>query len=566
MTEKSEITGTGRTPESRASRRGVLRAGLAAGLATGTVALGGGRALAQTGGAPAGGPHAGHAGHGAPPAPAAPAAPVTPASPSVHAGHAHMAEIGVAPSTAPPPLDQPLIEPEARRSQNGVLSTSLRCAYTWRNIGQRRLYLRSYEGGLAPTLRMKPGETLKVRLINDLPPNRDWMPKDITRPHQFNNTNFHFHGAHCSPGGIADNVMRTMLPGKAYDIEIALPADHTRGTYWYHPHHHGSADVQVASGMVGAIVVEGDFAGVPEIAAARERVMLLSQVVFDAFGMIEDFGSTLFPEDATRFLAINGQRRPTIDMRPGEVQRWRLVGSQYQDSLLLELAGHRLNVVAYDGIPLGAMQEHRQLLMAPGQRADVLVQAGAAGTYELNAMPHDQGHPSPSGPLARVVVAGEPMAMKLPAALPRGPFETIRDAEITGRRTLTFSGAGDPPGNDPGAHWQEFTTLIDGKTFDPARIDQRVKLGAVEEWTIRNIHHHDDHVFHIHTNPFQVTEVNGRPQPDLPWRDTVVVPRDGGSVVFRSRFLDYTGIFMLHCHMMNHEEMGMMQTVEVYKD
>ena len=97
--------------------------------------------------------------------------------------------------------------------------------------------------------------------------------------------------------------MRSMVPGKSYDIEIALPADHTRGTYWYHPHFHGSADVQVASGMVGAIVVEGDFADVPEIAQARERVMLLTQVAFDAFSMVEDFG-TLFPETSTRFLAI----------------------------------------------------------------------------------------------------------------------------------------------------------------------------------------------------------------------------------------------------------------------
>ena len=108
--------------------------------------------------------------------------------------------------------------------------------------------------------------------------------------------------------------------------------------------------------MAGAIIVEGDFADVPEIAQARERVMLLTQVVFDAFDMVEDFG-TLFPETATRFLAINGQRRPTIDMRPGEVQRWRLVGSQYQDNILLELDKHRLNVIAYDGIQLGAVRE-----------------------------------------------------------------------------------------------------------------------------------------------------------------------------------------------------------------
>ena len=378
--------------------------------------------------------------------------------------HVHMPEVGVAKLPIVPAMDQPLVEPEVRRSANGVLSTSLRCAYAYRDIGGTRLYLRGYEGGLAPTLRMKPGETLKIRLINDLPPNRDIPPSNPSYPHQFNNTNLHFHGAHCSPSGIADNVMRLMAPGKSYDIEIALPADHTRGTYWYHPHFHGSADVQVASGMVGAIVVEGDFADVREIAQARERVMLLSEVVFDAFSMVEDFG-TLFPETATRFLAINGQRRPAIDMRPGEVQRWRLVGSQYQDNMLLELDGHRLNVIAYDGIPLGAVQEMKQLLITPGQRADVLVQAGGPGTYELNAMPFDQGHDSPTGPLARVVVAGEPLPMKLPAALPKPPLEPIRDSEITGRRTLVF-GATEPQNNVAG-HWQEYAFNVDGKIFDP---------------------------------------------------------------------------------------------------
>jgi FtsP/CotA-like multicopper oxidase with cupredoxin domain len=158
--------------------------------------------------------------------------------------------------------------------------------------------------------------------------------------------------------------MRLTEPGKSYDIEFALPADHTRGTYWYHPHFHGSADVQVASGMAGAIIVEGDFADVREIAQARERVMLLTQIVFDAFSMVEDF-VTVFPETSTRFLAINGQRRPTIDMRPGEVQRWRLVGSQYQNYMLLELDKHRLNVIAYDGIQLGGIRASPDVWSAP---------------------------------------------------------------------------------------------------------------------------------------------------------------------------------------------------------
>src|SRR5215831_14876436 len=268
MAKEQRFFGTSRGLGPRASRRGFLQAGLA----IGTLALGRRAALGQSG------------------------------------GHMHMPELGVAELPVVPAMDQPLVEPEVRRSVNGVLSTSLRCAYAYRNIGGRRLYLRSYEGGLGPTLRMKPGETLKIRLTNDFPPNRDLVPRDLSRPHQFNNTNFHFHGAHCSPSGIADNVMRSMVPGKSYDIEITLPADHTRGTYWYHPHHHGSADVQVASGMAGAIIVEGDFADVPEIVQARERVMVLTQVVFDAFGTVEDF-VTVFPETATRFLAINCQRR-----------------------------------------------------------------------------------------------------------------------------------------------------------------------------------------------------------------------------------------------------------------
>jgi FtsP/CotA-like multicopper oxidase with cupredoxin domain len=459
-------------------------------------------------------------------------------------------------------MDMPLVEPEVRRSINGVLNTTLSARYTYREIGGQRLYLRSFEGTIpGPTLRMKPGETLKIRLTNEFPPNRDALPRSMALPHQFNNTNFHFHGSHTSPSGISDNVMRSMVPGKSYDIEITVPKDHTRGTYWYHPHHHGSADVQLASGMAGTFIVEGDFAEVPEIVNAKERILVLAQIVFDGFGMIEDF-ATLFPENATRFLAINGQRRPTIQMRPGEVQRWRLVGAQYQDDLNIELEKHALHAIAYDGIQLGAMQELKTLLVAPGQRADVLVQAGAPGTYELRALPYDQGHDAPTGPLARLVVAGESMAMKLPAALPKPPLETIKDSEITGRRTLTFQA------NEPGAaaHWREYSFTIDGKVFDPTRIDQRVKLGAVEEWTIKNTNVTDDHVFHIHTNPFQVTQVNGQPQADLPWRDTVVLPRNGGSVVIRSRFLDYAGIFMLHCHMMNHEEMGMMQIVEVYKD
>jgi FtsP/CotA-like multicopper oxidase with cupredoxin domain len=461
---------------------------------------------------------------------------------------------------APYDRDALLTEPQVRRAVNGELRTTLRVAYAYKDMGGYRLSLRSYEGNIpGPTLRFRPGDVLRIRLVNDLPPNPDPVPLDMALPHHFNTTNFHSHGLHVSPGGLSDNIFRSMEPGQSYDIEIAIPADHPRGTYWYHPHHHGSADVQMTSGMAGALIVEGDFDDVPEIAAASERLLVLNEVIFDYRGEIEVY-DTVWPEAVPRFLSVNGQRDPIIRMRPGEVQRWRIVHAGHENNLRLALEGHGLEVVAYDGIRRPEIERLDTLLMAPGQRADVLVQAGAAGSYALRAVANDQGYPSPTGPLARLVVEGESLAMQLPAALSRAPLADIADKEITHTRRLTLSVL--EPEYPPAANYQEFTYLICGRRFDPNRVDQRIPLGAVEEWTVVN-EHEDEHIFHIHTNPFQMVAVNGEKPAQRDWHDTVVVPRKG-SVTFRSRFLDFTGRFVLHCHMMNHEELGMMQVVEVY--
>lgn len=464
----------------------------------------------------------------------------------------------------------PFVEPEVRRSANGVLNTTLRMHYAYKDIGGYRLYVRTYEGTVpGPTLRLKPGDMLRIKLINDMPPNRDPMSVDHSLPHHFNTTNLHSHGLHVSPSGISDNVMRLMEPGESYDIEIAIPPDHIPGTNWYHPHAHGSADVQIASGAVGALIIEGDFAEVPEVAGAKERLLVLTEALFDEFGTIEEFG-TLFPETAARFFAVNGVREPTITMRPGEAQRWRILHAGWQDDIFMELEGHTLNTIARDGIPLARMgltvprkpdqptDYPNAMLMAPGQRIDVLVQAGQPGTYAFRAVPYNQGYASPTGPIARILVEGDPLPMTLPANLPPSPERIIGDDEITGTRVLTFSV------KSPGTlDWRKFKFLIDGKTFDPDRVDQRVRLGAVEEWTIVNQDAGDDHVFHIHTNDMLLTKINGEALAEPVWLDTAIVPRNG-SITFRSRFVDFTGKYMLHCHMMNHEDLGMMQVVEVY--
>lgn len=473
-----------------------------------------------------------------------------------HGGHE-----GANPYAATPVPWEPedLVDPEERRSVDGVLATSIRADYLYKDIGGYRLHLRGYDGMMpGPTLRVQPGDRLQTEMINNLPPNRDQMPANTDHPHNFNTINFHAHGTHVSPGGISDNVLRTMEPGGTYPIEIDFPEDHTRGTYWYHPHHHGGADIQVASGMVGALIVDGDFADIPEIAEARERVIVIGQVLFDGLRTVESFETT-WPETATRFYTVNGQREPIVRLRPGEVQRWRFVNAGYQDDIL-NVEGHDLHTIALDGISLDRIETANQVLMAPGQRADLLIQAGEPGTYQLAALPYDQGYPGTNGPLATVIVEGEPLPMSLPASLPAAPLAAIADDELTGRRELVFSG--NAPEADAAGYYNEFDFMVDGNIFDPDRIDHRIALGSVEEWTVRNIHVHD-HVFHIHINPFVVTHINDEPVVDPVWRDTAIVPR-GGSIVFRTRFTDFTGMYVLHCHMMNHEALGMMQLIEVF--
>jgi FtsP/CotA-like multicopper oxidase with cupredoxin domain len=527
-------SGNGRSREqktrtSRFSRRQVLAGG--AGLSGALLIAGAGRQVAAQDGAT---PEAGHGAHSGQPG-----------------------ELQLLRPVEWHPED--LVEPEVRSSQSGELRTELHVNYAYVDIGGYRLSMRTYERGTpGPTLRVQPGDTLHITLINELPPNPDVVPLRADLPHHFNTTNLHTHGLHVSPEGISDNIFRAMEPGQSYEIEIAIPADHPRGTYWYHPHNHGSADVQITSGMAGALIVDGDFAEVPEIASARERVLILNEVLFDYLGGIEHY-DTVWPEAQPRFLAVNGQREPVIRMRPGEVQRWRIVHGLHEDNLRLGLDEHTLHPIAFDGISAAQLSEVENIVTAPGQRVDVLVQAGEPGTYVLQALPNDQGYPSPQGVLAHVVVEGEPLSMSLPAALPPAPLASIGDDELTGARTLTFSA--DEPENPAAGNYQEFAFLVDGRVFDIDRVDQLVRLDAVEEWTVIN-DHDSDHIFHIHTNPFALTQISGEAL-DVPvWRDTVTVPRNG-SVTFRSRFLDFTGRTVLHCHMMNHEELGMMQVVEI---
>ncbi len=162
-----------------------------------------------------------------------------------------------------------------------------------------------------------------------------------------------------------------MEPGQSYDIEIAVPAIITRAPIGIIRTTTGAPMSRSPRGMAGALIVEGDFDDVPEIAGAAERVLLLNEVLFDYRGTIETY-DTVWPEAVPRFLSVNGQREPVIRMRPGEVQRWRIVHAGHEDNLQRRASRNMLCTRSpFDGIRRSRIDRIDSLLMAPGQRADV---------------------------------------------------------------------------------------------------------------------------------------------------------------------------------------------------
>ncbi|MDB4884521.1 MAG: putative multicopper oxidase [Gemmatimonadetes bacterium] len=425
-----------------------------------------------------------------------------------------------------------LSEPSVVTSHAGVLRFSLDPAISTVTVAGGRVALMAYDGQyVPPTLRVHPGDTIRLRLSNAL-----------DEP-----TNLHVHGLAVSPLGNSDNPFLHIAPGESEDYEIRVPADHPPGLFWYHPHPHHFSDVQIRHGMSGALIVEGLLDSFPTLRHVRERVMLLKDLQLENGRVaIKSIG-----KNDTR--TINGLANPLIVLRPGETELWRIANVGADVYYELSLEGHRFDVLARDGHRLTHLEPTDTLELSPGARVEALVTAGAAGVHLLHDGDVDTG---PAGNqydgtvMATVRVEGPPATpITLPAALL--PVEDLR-ARVTNRRTIVYSESKDGD-----------TFFIDGKTFDMNRIDVRVKLGAVEEWTIRN-DADELHSFHIHQAPFQVTEIDGVPQPADGYRDIVDVPI-GGQVKVVIPFTNpiIVGRFVYHCHIISHEDKGMMATIEV---
>ncbi len=538
---------------------------------------------------------------------------------------------------------QTFVQPPMLEAKNGVLDVTLTISYFDTLISgaqpndRHPVSLRAYgydtqrAGYAGPTLVVRGGDTLRIRLLNQLPENPPFRafrdPTNFIKP---NTTNLHVHGLHVFPGinenttppeygdYVVDPNYGGVLPnGESRQYVHRIPKDHPAGPFYYHPQYHGSSALQVASLMSGAIMVRGAVDDLPEMAQATELIFLFQAPYFAlnpffndglgvADGRLEKFWQ--LTQDPTgrglkkqrrgdqfsdaQPVMINGVRRPTIVMRSGEVQRWRLINTQVFNSLNLSLDGHVLKQYTADGWGSASYIDHDDakktsglgLQLAPGNRASVLVQADKPGTYYLRGLPlkiSEGAHPIvlPEDILATVIVVDAAVSMSLPKApLPVSQFlAPITDEELANnggkKRNIIFKMIG----NDALENAQQTPSplaqaaVVLGSLAEQAKqsyqlnklqLEQKIAstFGSKSQTPIfppppnlvppfdiqaANIlneiaildaveewtvfnMNHLAHVFHIHVNPMYVIKVNGKPIEPY-WCDTIALPTGGTS-------------------------------------
>jgi FtsP/CotA-like multicopper oxidase with cupredoxin domain len=393
------------------------------------------------------------------------------------------------------------------------------------------------------------------------------------------------------------------------------------GTHWYHAHKHGSTAINVLNGMAGVFVIEGDYddalAAIYPDFKTTQKVLIVQN--FGEKPNLARGNLSLGQAFNAPSLWVNGQSMPTITMRPGEIQLWRFVNASIRavNTLLgfppKDGAAPEIRQIAQDGVQFHEANYLDQPLLrqrptgtpsntfAPGNRVDLLVKAPLqAGTYAFTVLDTARNGPPRAEVLLNLEVVGALInpGMEFPATgvignYPKFPafLADIDAAKIRIRRRLDF-------GWEPRNHLLEngsppapkFT--IDDKLFAGDRYDQTMILGDYEEWTLTNSTARIAHPFHIHVNPFQVIEIYDPNSPDkiykpdknFVWQDVIAIPPakldpddtrrvlinpltgkalDPGYVKIRHPFVDFPGSYVLHCHMLAHEDRGMMQLIRV---
>lgn len=400
----------------------------------------------------------------------------------------------------------------------------------------------AYNGTVpGPTLDVREGDSVVVHFHNELP--------EVTT--------VHWHGLHL-PANADGSPLFPVAPGSTYVYTFRIPPGYA-GTYWYHPHPNARSSYQVSMGLFGAMIVRAPDDPIAAL-GVPEKLLILSDNRFDANGAIsfpdsESIQAEVDLENGREgnVLMVNGQVMPTISMPPGGVQRWRIVNASAARVYRLSLPGGQMIHVGSDGGLFAHGVPVPDILVANSERVEVLVRGGLTPGQRLQFqdLPYDRYMPQTrpadwdsTRALLSLVVSHAPPArpLRIPAVLRYvPPLDTTHVAE---RRVIVMSQG-----------------LINGRKMDMNRVDLRGHLGTTEIWELQNVVGMD-HPFHLHGFRFQVLDRDGVPEPFPSWKDLVNVPKHS-SMRIVVRFDDFPGKWMYHCHILDHEDEGMMGILEL---
>jgi FtsP/CotA-like multicopper oxidase with cupredoxin domain len=510
-----------------------------------------------------------------------------------------------------------VVAPAELRSSNGVLEVTMKFETVTDSQGLVRYCFVTDTGLEAPTLRVNPGDQLIIHFTNDLPvtPVSSAMDnmagmnmtlsgkgsaKGDSTPAVCNGemsavaTNIHFHGLNVSPLCGQDEVVHTLVqPGQSFDYNVQIPANEPPGLYWYHPHPHGFSEGQVQGGATGALIVEGLPSVDPLLASLPERTFVVRDQVLPA-SEINDSDVPAWDLSLNYVPVTYPAYTPAvIPTNPGVQELWRVANTAADTILDLQYVvggvAQAVQVVAIDGYPIAggtsgsASVSQTSILMGPGSRAEFVVTTPNLGvqgqlvTQYWNTGP--DGDYDPTRTIATVLssdgaesAAVSRVASSSHAAAPKVQrFSALDKTVPVAQRNLYFSEVLQDP-SDPNSPTNFYITE---KGQQPAlfTMDQPpnivVHAGTVEDWVVEN-HASEDHIFHIHQIHFQVLEVNGVAVNDAAVRDTVDLPYWNGSGAYPSvkvrmdfRDTNIVGTFVYHCHILQHEDAGMMGEIQV---
>jgi len=458
------------------------------------------------------------------------------------------------------------LNPPELRAKHHTLSLTLHAAIA--SDGKNSFYFEGRPN--APTLRLSPGDQLKITYINDLPAKGQ---ESCAITPCMDMTNLHFHGLTVSPDAPQDDVLGMMaMPGQSLGYTVRIPENHAPGLYWYHTHPHGESHRQVLDGMSGALVIEGIESYFPALAGLPERILVVRghSIVNDPQSADLKHRVELSsdvcgaePQAPEEVFTLNGSVRPPIEIASGERQFWRLVNASADRYLDLQLEGQTFEIVAMDGMPIGLHDpNHRtrivdHVLLPPAGRLEAIVTGPTAVTPRrlisrcVDTGP--DGDPNPAMVLADIVSRSG-----------AGPIpKTVESYSKPNLKTLDLSAEEKAPPRFVVTFTEDKKGFyINGEKFAPEAAPMvRAKVGTYQHSRIVNATR-ELHPMHIHQVHFQAYAENDKPIANPLWLDTVNVPY-GGSVDVIMDFTDpvIRGMSVFHCHLLNHEDKGMMAKI-----